>query len=487
MSVLDSLMRTAMQTASRYMPDAKRDPLIDSHSIIGQPLNRVDGRQKVTGAAHFAAEHLLPDLAYAEPVFSAITKGKVRKVDASEAEKAPGVITVITSKTMPRLKRPSLMDPSSPDKLAASNLPILQDPSVSWNGQVIAVVVAETHEQAQEAAHLLLVEYEAEGPAVSFDANKSSAQQPKDIMGEPPEIKIGDAEKNLAEAEVVVDATYRSPYYNHAAIEPHTTLAMWEGEDALLVFDSTQAIAGYRGSLAHVFQLEPEKIRVVAPFVGGGFGGKAGFWWNTALCVAAAQIVKRPVKLVLSREGVFRIVGGRTAAEQRVALGAKPDGHLTALIHQGLTVTPSHARYAEQCSFPARHLYHADSFHIEQRVIGLDIVPNTWMRAPGESIGTFAMESALDELAARLKMDPIELRQKIEPKRDVIKDAEFSSRHLLEAYERGAIRFNWVARNPQPRSRRDGSWLVGQGVATAYYPVMRMPGKARVRMYADGT
>ncbi len=211
-------------------------------------------------------------------------------------------------------------------------------------------------------------------------------------------------------------------------------------------------------------------------------------WWNTILAAAAAKVVKRPVKLALSREGVFRIVGGRTIAEQRVALGAAPDGCLTSLIHTGLTVTPTHARYAEQCTFSTRHLYDTESLYIEQRVVNLDMVANTWMRAPGESIGTFAVESALDELGSRTQDGPDpDLRRRIEPQRDITRNAEFSSRHLIEAYERGATAFNWTARKPEARSQRDGSWLVGQGVATAYYPVYRFPATARVRLYSDGT
>ena len=482
-----SILQTLVQTAARYMPDHKPDPLIKSHGYVGKPIDRVDGRMKVTGGARFTAEYVFENMAYAEPVFSTIAKGTVKRLDTSAAERSPGVIAVIRPQDMPRLKAPTLLNLLKLDKMAASNLPIFQDERVYWNGQVIALVVAETHEQAQEAASRVSVEYDVDEPVLSFDANKTRASMPKDVMGEPAEIKIGDAEKELAAAPVRIDATYRTPYYNHSAIEPHASIAFWESDDKLSLLDSTQFVEGYRNSLAQVFGLEPENIRVVAPFVGGGFGGKAGFWWNTVLAVAAAKIVKRPVKLTLSREGVFRVVGGRTIAEQRVALGATPDGRLTSLIHTGITATPTHARYAEQCTFPTRHLYATEALHVAQRVVTLDMVANTWMRAPGESIGTFAVESALDELAVELQIDPIDLRRKIEPTRDPTKDTEFSSRHLMEAYERGAAKFNWTSRNPQPRSRRDGSWLIGQGVATAYYPALRLPGGARVRVNADGT
>ncbi len=210
-----SVTRTLVQTAARFIPDPSPDALIDSHAFVGQPLNRVDGRMKVTGGARFTAEHALEDLAYAAPVFSTIAKGKVTHLDTAAAKRSPGVISVITPKNMPRIKAPTLMDLSKPDKFAASNLPVLQDYSVHWNGQIVAVVVAETHEQAQEAAALVAVEYDQEDATLSFDAHKLAAQQPKDIMGEPAEIKIGDAQKNLAAAPVKVD-----PDLSFALLQP---------------------------------------------------------------------------------------------------------------------------------------------------------------------------------------------------------------------------------------------------------------------------
>lgn len=481
-----SIVQTIIQTAARFLPEGKPDPLIASEGFVGKPVDRVDGVLKVSGGARFAAEYGVENLAYAHPVYSTISKGTVRRLDTAAAKSCPGVIAVITPQDMPRLKRPTLLDLMKPDKFAASNLAVFQDEHIWWNGQVVAVVVAETHEQAQDAASRILVEYDAEVATSSFELGKATAVMPKEIMGEPAEIKIGDAESNLAAAPVRIDAIYQTPYYNHSAIEPHASLAYWDDDGKVTLFDSTQFVDGYKKTVALVFDLEPEDVRVVAPFVGGGFGGKAGFWWNTVLAVAASKVVRRPVKLALSREGVFRIVGGRTIAEQRVALGATREGHLTALIHTGITVTPSHARYAEQCTFPTRHLYATDALHVAQHVVDLDIVANTWMRAPGESIGTFAVESALDELAVELQMDPIELRRKVEPDRDLTKDLPFSSRNLLDAYERGAAAFHWKDRNPVPRSQREGSWLIGQGVATAYYPAMRIPGGARVRVDAEG-
>jgi xanthine dehydrogenase YagR molybdenum-binding subunit len=305
-------------------------------------------------------------------------------------------------------------------------------------------------------------------------------------MGQPAVVKIGSIEKGMQEAEVRVDQVYRTPRYNHNALEPHATIALWKDDGSLVVLETSQSVFTARASLALIFGIKPDRVQVIAPFVGGGFGGKGGLWNYTPLCVAAAKAVQRPVKLSLSREGVYRTVGGRTLAEQRVSLGASHDGKLSGLIHSCITATTDHGRYAEQCTFPTRHLYALPNAYIEQKIVHLDTVANTWMRAPGESIGTFALESALDELAYALRMDPIELRRRNEPKKDPTQDTEFSSRLLTEAYRQGAEKFGWSRRNPQPRSRRDGKWLVGQGVATAYYPYFRFPVKATVCIFADG-
>jgi xanthine dehydrogenase YagR molybdenum-binding subunit len=482
-----SLLRTVVETAARYMPDRAPDPLMHTSGHIGAPYSRVDGSLKVTGKARFTAEFAVEGLTHAAVVCSTIAKGRATTIDTAAAQAAPGVVGVITHTNAPRMKPPSLLNVERPRAFAASDLPILQDNRVHWNGQPVAVVVAETLEQAEHAASLVRVEYEPEPAHVSFDELKSTAASPSDILGEPAELTIGDAGASLAAAEVTVDGVYRTPWYHHNALEPHATTAAWNDDGTLIVFESTQTVSGNKYSLADVFALKPDAVQVVALFVGGGFGGKAGLWQNTVLCVAAAKVTRRAVRLALSRKDVFRVIGGRTIAEQRVALGARTDGHLTALIHTGTTATTTHARYAEQCTFPPRHLYASDSIHVGQTVVNLDTIANTWMRAPGESIGTFALESAIDELADTLKIDPIELRRINEPATDPTRDVEFSSRNLIEAYRLGAEQFGWHRRSPEPRSQRDGRWLIGQGVATAYYPVYRFPAKARLRLSADGT
>jgi xanthine dehydrogenase YagR molybdenum-binding subunit len=436
---------------------------------------------KVAGKARFAAEIPFPDLTYAALCFSTIARGRVTSIETTDAKAAPGVLLVMTHENAPRLAAPPLF----PKGAAASNLPVMQDASVHWNGQPVALVVAKTQEQADYAASMIRVTYRPEKADISFEETRSKAKPPKNVLGEPAKVAIGDAEAALAKAPSHVDHTYRTPRYNHCAIEPHAVTVSWDG-DALTVHDSTQMVHLTRSSLAHVFDLPEEKVRVLSPFVGGGFGNKA-LWNHHVLAAAAARQLGKPVRLALSREGVFRITGGRTTTEQRVALGAREDGKLTSLIHTGIAAMTTHNDCPEQFTFPARHLYAAESCLISQEIIEIDMVANTFMRAPGESIGTFALESALDELAAQLHLDPIELRRRIEPKRDPTTGLAFSQRNLVEAYECGARQFGWAKRSATPRSQRDGDWLIGQGVATAIYPYYRMPGgAAKIRLTADG-
>jgi xanthine dehydrogenase YagR molybdenum-binding subunit len=342
-----SVKQHIMETVAKFAPDKQAGLLSDSRRYVGQPLQRVDGEAKVRGEARFTAEFKVDNMAYAALVYSTIAKGTIRKIDSGSAKKVPGVLAVITHENMPRMKAPSLLDPSDMAKgFAMSDLPIMQNAEVHWDGESMAVAVAETLERAEYAASLVGVEYEMKTPDVSFEGMKAKAVVPPDILGEPPEVKIGDADKGMREADVSVSHVYRAPRYNHNPIEPHATIAVWNKDGGLLVYGATQSVNLSAHTLARIFGLKVEDVRVVAPYLGGAFGGK-GQWSNTAICVAAAKVVDRPVKLVLSREGVFRMVGGRTLSEQQVGLGARRDGKLTALIHTGLTATTLSGRYAE--------------------------------------------------------------------------------------------------------------------------------------------
>nr|WP_210247963.1 xanthine dehydrogenase family protein molybdopterin-binding subunit [Rhizobium tropici] len=467
-----------------WQPAVTSDPLLRKHGALGRPISRVDGPLKVQGKARFAAEYPYEDICYAALVFSKIARGRITALDTAAAEKAPGVVLVMTYRNAPRMKAPSLMM-SSPSAAGASDLPVMQNDEIHWNGQAVAVVLGETQEQADYAASLIAVEYAPLRAVTSFEEAKRKPRQLETLLGEPPILEIGDAEGALKASEVQVDNIYRTPRYNHNAIELHAATAVWKG-DELRVHDATQMIDLTAGQLADIFDIDPSKVRVTSPYVGGGFGGKC-LWDHQILACAAAKLAQRPVRIMLSREGVFRLVGGRTLTEQRVALGANADGTLNALIHTGIVAMTLHNSCPEQFTFPARHLYAAKTFRLAQEVADMDMLVNTFMRAPGEAIGTFALECALDELADKLGIDPVELRKRIEPENDPTSGKSFSSRHLLDAYEKGAKQFGWHRRNPEQRRQREGEWLIGMGCATATYPYYRFPGTAAsIRLTANG-
>jgi xanthine dehydrogenase YagR molybdenum-binding subunit len=466
------------------IPGSTPDPLLNRpHQHIGRAQSRLDGPEKVEGKAQFAAEFLYDGMLFGALAFSTIARGHISALDTSAAEAAPGVVAVMTYRNALRMKPPALFG-SSPTAAGPSDLPVMQDDRIHWNGQPVAVAFAETQEQADHAAALVHCSFEIEAPITVFEQAKAHAHPPQSILGEPPQLVIGKPEKALQSAEVRVDQIYRTPRHNHNAIEPHAATAIWDG-NRLLVHDASQLVSATAATLADIFGLQRSEVRVTSPFVGGGFGGKC-LWWHQILAAAGSKLTGRPVRIALSREGVFRLVGGRTCTEQRVALGADRDGKLAALIHTGVVAMTRHNNCPEQFTFPARHLYAAENFHIAQQVADMNMVANTFMRAPGESVGTFALESAIDEMAEALKLDPIEFRRRIEPTKDPTSRLPFSSRHILKAYEDGAIRFAWSKRQA-PGAHREGDWLVGLGVATATYPYHRMPGaKARLTLTKAG-
>lgn len=468
----------------RWQPAVTKDPLLRKHGALGQSISRIEGPMKVQGRTRFAAEFPYDNISYAALAFSTIARGRISELNVSAAEAAPGVILVMTYRNAPRMKAPSLMM-SSPTAAGASNLPVMQNDEIHWNGQPIALVLAETQEQADYAASLVTAKYELLPAVTSFDEAKKSPRQLENLLGQPPFVEIGDAAAALANSEVKVDLIYRTPRHNHNAIELHAATIVWN-DDELRVHDASQLLDLTTGQLADIFGLDISKVHVTSPYVGGGFGGKC-FWDHQILACAAAKLAGRPVRIMLSREGVFRIIGGRTVTEQRVALGARTDGTLNALIHTGTAAMTTHNSCPEQFTFPARHLYGARTFRIGQDVADLDMLANTFMRAPGESVGTFALECALDELAEKLELDPIELRRRIEPEKDPTTGKPFSSRYLIEAYDKGAEQFGWDKRSRTPRQRREGEWLIGMGCATATYPYHRFPGgAARIKLTADG-
>ncbi len=491
MSVSKQAMQTVMKKVVALAPDGwipggHPDPLIrQKHGAMGSPVSRVDGPLKVAGQARFAAEFAPDGLVYGALKHSTIAKGRIADIDTAEAERAPGVVLVMTHRNAPRLK-PTPAFGSNAKALGGDDVPAMQDDKVHWNGQPVAIVLADTQEQADHAQSLIRVTYEAEPSVTTLEEAKAQGQKPGAFMGEPLKVKVHDAEAMLRAAPHRIDANYTTPRHNHNPIELHGVTIVWEGEDRLRVHDASQAVSHAAWTLSQVFGLKEDAVRVTSPFVGGGFGSKT-LWQHHVIGAAAAKLAGRPVRLVLSREGVFRIVGGRTFTEQRVALGAQADGTFDAMIHTGVVGMTTHNNMPEPFIMGSKSGYAAKSFLLEVDTVTLDMVSNTFMRAPGESVGTFGLESAIDELAHEMGMDPIELRLKNEPEKDPTSGLPFSQRGVEQAWRDGAERFGWSRRSARPGARREGDWLVGMGCATATYPYNRMPGgAARITVTADG-
>ncbi len=497
MSIVDTakqaaqgLMQSAMEklvplAPDSWIPGGIPDPLIArKHGLIGTPVSRLDGALKVQGEARFAAEFRFDDMVYAALAYATIPRGRIAAIDRAAADAAPGVVLVMTHENAPRMQTPGVFG-SSPTAVGPADLPIFQDDRIHWNGQPIACVLAETQEQADHAASLLRFTYAEEPSTTSLAGAKENGIEPGLFMGQPLLNAVGDAEAALAAAPHKVDHVYRTPRHNHNPIEPHAATIAWV-DDRLVIHDASQMVTQQAQTIGEVFGLEPGQTRLTSPYVGGGFGSK-GLWDHQIIGAAAARLAGRPVRITLSREGVYRVVGGRTLTEQRVAIGAQADGSFDALIHHGLSVMTPHNNMPEPVILGTRSGYAARNVGLKVEVARMNMLANTFMRAPGEAVGTFALESAIDELAVEMGVDPIDLRIRNEPDSDPISGQPFSSRHIVEAWRQGAERFGWAARDAQPRARRDGEWLVGLGCATGTYPYYRMPGaEARITLTRDG-
>lgn len=456
-------------------------------AFIGKPVDRVDGRKKVTGGATYAAEFDVPGQAHAAIVRSTIARGRIQSIDASAAERAPGVVAVITHRNAPRLAyRPhkGFTDPAVGERLH-----VLQDDRVNHQGQPIALVIADTPEQAGHAAMLVRVTYAPEaGTTDVAQAEPVLPTQQKSDQGstEPPETRRGDHEGALAGAEVKVDQTFVIPRENHNPIEMHATIAAWEG-DRLMLWDKSQWVHGVADEIAAVFGIPAENIHVVSPFVGGAFGSALRTWPHVTLAALGARVAGRPVKLMLSRREMYYGVGYRPHTVQRVALGASRDGRLTAILHDGYEETSTYEEFGEALLDASRFLHSCPNVYTRHRIAPMNVHTPTYMRAPGEASGVFALEAAMDELAVALNIDPVELRLRNEPEQDEFKKLPFSSRSTRECYRAAAERFGWSRRSPEPRSMRDGRLLIGWGMASATYPMNFAPASAVARLLPDGT
>lgn len=449
-------------------------------TFVGSPVDRADAGIKVVGAADYSVDVTLPDLAHAVLVQAAISKGRVRRIDLAEAEQAPGVLGILTHVNAPVLAEVAVF----PEGPAAQRLPPLQDDVVRFHGEHLAIVVADTLQNAEHAARLLQVSYDREQAVVTMNAREDDGP-PGNIFGEAPDSLRGDPEAALACADVCVDAVYTTPMEHHHPLEPGATVALWEGQ-RLTLYDSTQWVSGVRAAMAQMLGMPLDHVRVVTPYVGGAFGSKGMIWPHVVLAALAARHVRRPVKLVLTRAQMFTSMGYRSPTVQRLYLGARSDGVLTAVVHEVAQQTSTFEDFAAGPAFISRSLYACPNVAVRHRQRRVNAPTPTVMRAPGESVGSFALECGLDELAIKLGLDPVELRLRNFAEVDPHEGLPWSSNALRDCYQAGADRFGWAARTPEPRSMSGGGDLVGWGMASATYGVNMEAASARVRMYADG-
>ncbi|MFE1001635.1 xanthine dehydrogenase family protein molybdopterin-binding subunit, partial [Streptomyces mutabilis] len=446
-----------------------------TETVLGAPVERREGREKVTGTARYAAEYDAVGRAQAWPVPAAVARGRVTGVDPAPALALPGVLAVLTHENAPRLA-----DPEDP------TLAVLQSPHVPHRGWFVGLVVGETLEAARAGAAAVRVTYEAEDHDVTLTADHPEAYVPDSANGGFPAVtEHGDPDAAFASSATRLDVEYRVPPLHNHPMEPHTSTARWDG-DRLTVHSSSQGTTAVRTELARMFELPEDRITVLAEHVGGGFGSKGTPRADVVLAALAARVTGRPVTVALPRRYLPAVVGHRAPTLHRLRLGADAGGRITSLVHEVTTHTSRVKEFVEQAAVPARVMYAACALRTSHRVAPLDVPTPSWMRAPGECPGMYALESAMDELATALGIDPVELRIRNEPETEPDSGKPFSSRSLVECLREGARRFGWADRDPRPGSRRAGPLLIGSGVAAATYPVLVSPCAASARALPDG-
>ncbi|MGW0997783.1 xanthine dehydrogenase family protein molybdopterin-binding subunit [Streptomyces sp. NPDC002523] len=447
---------------------------------VGTPRPRIEGRAKVTGTARYAADLPVPGLAYGHLVLAPVARGRVHTFDPTPALTRPGVLTVLHHGNAPHLKTDAISPLGAPRVLA-----LFQHDRIPFAGWPVALVVAETREQAVAAAEFLHITYDETPHDVTFTPDDPAAHTPVTDPWVDPAAHKGDLESELAASAVTIDQWYSTPEHHHTPIEPHTATARWLG-DRLEVTDSNQGTTWVARDLAALFSLPPATIRVRSEHIGGGFGAK-GLGAQQVAAVMAATTLRRPVRVTLTHPQLPPLIGYRSPTAQRIRLGADHDGRLRALHHQSDSQTSTVHDFIEPSTAPTRVLYAAPAHHTIHRLLRRDVPTPAWMRAPGNAPGSFALESAMDELAETCRLDPIELRRRNEPTRGPVSALPFAGRALLACFDEGARRFGWADRDPRPRRRREGRWLLGTGTAAATYPADVAPSTATVTAHPDAT
>ncbi|AGL20108.1 molybdopterin binding aldehyde oxidase and xanthine dehydrogenase protein [Actinoplanes sp. N902-109] len=443
---------------------------------VGRPVGRIEGPDKVSGAARYAAEYPVEDVTYAWVVQSPVARGTLNAVVVDPLAEDDDMLAVLWHGNAPRLEAGD--DPE---------LAVLQGERISYRGQAVALVVARTLEAARRAAQTVTLDIAEEPHDSLLRADHPGIYTPEVVNPSFPSVsELGDVEAAFAAAPVKVDVRYETPALHNNPMEPHATTAVWEGDD-LVLYDSNQHPPGVAATVGALFGLPAERVHVITEHVGGGFGSKGTARPNAVLAAMAAKVVGRPVKLALPRQAMFSMIGYRTPTLQRIRLGAEADGKLTAIAHEAIEQTSQLFEFAEQTTTVTRHMYAAANRRTSHQLVRLDMPTPRWMRAPGEAPGMVGLECAMDELAEQLGMDPIELRIRNEPAVEPESGVPFSSRHYVDCLRAGAERFGWAGREHKPRLRREGSWWIGTGVAGASYPTMAQPSVARVRLDPDGS
>lgn len=444
-----------------------------TNKVTGTPISRIDGIAKVTGKAPYSMDHPVKNAAYAILFKSTVAAGTIREIDSTAAEKAPGVLAVITHKNAPKLNT----------KGGLRGGALLQSPDIEFYGQHIGIVVAETFEQARYASRLINVTYDKKEATIDFEKVASQARLPKDK--ERADAKRGDVASALSQATHKIEEVYETPIEHHHPLEPHAAIAEWNG-DRVTLYSSAQIVNGAQGAAAATLNLKPEQVRIVSPYIGGGFGSKGGQWANLALAAVAAKHVNRPVKLALTRQQMVNSVGMRQHNRQKIGLAATSDGKLTALAHETVTHSAIDGEFVEPCGDCSKIMYDTPNSLITYRVVPMNLILPTYTRGPGKSTGSFALESAMDELAYKLKMDPIEFRIKNEPARDPSNGKSWSSRTTVQCLREGAKAFGWDKRKAEPRQNEQGNYWIGYGVSAGTYPAHQRPTSAVVKLKRTG-
>jgi xanthine dehydrogenase YagR molybdenum-binding subunit len=465
------------------LDQVQQDPSVATEAPLPkakQLATRYDARAKVTGMAKYAVEFKPPTQAvYAYVVQSTIASGKITAIDQGISARASGVLAVMTPFNAPKLPA------AKPQPPAKRHLTLLQNTDIFYNGQPVAVIVARSMPEAMHAAGLLKITYQQTTAKLDFMKRLSEARPPKAPGREPSQQTRGDIAAAMGKGSTKVDEVYSTPYMHHNPMEPHATLAWWEG-DKLNVYDSTQYITGDKMAIAGNLGIPLDNVHLQCPYTGGGFGSKGSTWSHVVLAAMAAKLVQKPVKLALERPQMWGPVGGRPATVQHIQLAATEDGKLTGVRHDVIIHTSVMEDFLEPSADQTRMLYASEACETSHKLVEMNLGVATFMRAPGESTGTAALETALDELAVKLKMDPVALRLANYAEKDLGSDKPFSSKHLRECYAQAAERFGWAKRNPKPRSMREDNKLIGWGMATATYPANRSSAMAVVRILPNG-